>query len=257
LEPITNPPSRPSLTSLRTLRVGRLVPIVLLGAAIWYLGRLGLWPLAALVVAGFELVPQLAGGREPEARVPAIIVGASTALIIALLPKAISQVVVAILYIGWRVWQDRAHSQLTPVLANLLIVEAVGFEAIFLAAAVRHWATPIILALVWLVAYVPVYLVLNSRRERAAAVLAAAWAMVAAELAWVFMTWLVSYIAQASYVIIPQPALILTTLAYCFGSIYFAQRQNKLNRARLTEYLLIAVILLAVVIAGTPWRGSV
>lgn len=248
-----NLPALRSLINPRSL--GRAGLIVLLAGAIWYLGRVGLWGVAALLVVGFELWPRRRVSQS--SRLTAAVVGVSTALIVGFLPKAVAQISVAALYGSWRLYFEQISSSQTPTLGNLLVVEAVAFEAIFLGAAVEGWPTPVVLVLAWAAAFGPVYVILRARHERGATSLAAAWALVAAELTWVFMTWLVSYISPGNYVIIPQPALILTTLAYCFGSIYAAQRQGKLNRGRLTEYLLIAVILLAVVIAGTPWRGTV
>ncbi len=135
-------------------------------------------------------------------------------------------------------------------------MQAVAFEALFLMAAVWHTPRPVLLALIWITVYATTYQLLAGRQERAAGLLAAAWALAATEAAWVFLTWLVSYIAPGQYIIVPQPTLVLTALAYCFGNIYAAQRRGLLNRSRLTEYLLIGLILIWIVIAGTPWRGT-
>lgn len=235
----------------------RLATIAVLGVVLWYLSRQGLWWLAAVFVAMFEIFPGPFDRTHLLERLSFIIMGISAALIVTLLPKAVSQTVVAALYVVWRMWQERDGSVAHLSLLNLLLLQVAALQALFLAAAVWNWSSPVMIVLVWAAAYTPVWIILKARGERGAGVLAAAWALVAAELTWVFMTWLVSYIAAASYWIAPQPALILSGLAYCFGSIYQAQRQGKLNRARLTEYLLIGVILIAIVIAGTPWRGSI
>jgi hypothetical protein len=71
------------------------------------------------------------------------------------------------------------------------------------------------------------------------------------------MQWLFTYTTAGGYLLVPQPALVLTALAYVFGSIYVAQREGKLSRGRLTEYLLIGLILIAIVAIGTSWRGSI
>jgi hypothetical protein len=99
--------------------------------------------------------------------------------------------------------------------------------------------------------------VVYRRGERAAGVMAATWGVVAVEIAWVLELWLFTYTSSGGYLLVPQPALILSALAYCFGSIYLSQRQGSLSRGRLTEYLLIGLILIAIVITGTPWRGSI
>jgi hypothetical protein len=154
------------------------------------------------------------------------------------------------------VWHDQFAVDTTAGLVKLLAVQALAFEALFLMAAVWQTPRPVLLVLVWAAVYATTYQVLAARHERGAGVLAAAWALTATEASWIFLTWLVSYVTPGQYLVVPQPALVLTALGYCFGSIYAAQRGGILNRARLTEYLLIGLILLGIVIAGTTWRGT-
>ena len=254
---ITNKAALPAPTSAWAVKLVRGLIILAMGAGVWYFGRENLWFFGFVLVAVFELASPVLDRARLWARVPHLITGASAVLIIMMLPKALSQLTVAALYVVWRTWQDRMTTRAASVFINLLIVQAIAFEALFLGAAVNRWPAALVIILSWIVAFLPVYRILGVRGERAAGVLAAAWALVVAELTWLFMTWLVSYIVEDNYLIVPQPALILTTLAYCFGNIYYAQRQGKLNRARLTEYLFIGIILLALVITGTRWRGNV
>jgi len=142
-------------------------------------------------------------------------------------------------------------------LGYLLVVQAVVFEAVFLMAAV--WRSPdvLVLALAWIGAYVSVYAVLSARGERAAGVMAATWAVITTEVGRVLLWWLFTYTMTGGYILVPQPALILTALAYCFGGIYLSQREGSLSRGRLAEYLLIGLILVGIVIVGTSWHGAV
>ncbi len=218
----------------------------------------GYWPVALCVVVAAELWPMrrrlnVAALNE---RATALVISMSAVLIIALLPKVVAQAAAGLLYITWAVWRTRTPAATPISFSGLLAVQALLFEAIFLLAAIWHPPRPLLLLLVWAGSYVTVVTTLEARGERAAGLLAAAWALVVTEAAWVFLTWLVSYIVPGAYVIVPQPTLVLTALAYCFGNIYLAQRAGTLNRARLTEYLLIGLILIWVVIAGTPWRGT-
>jgi hypothetical protein len=227
---------------------------------LWELSLRGLVVLAFVLVALVELWPlrRSLNAAALWTAVPGLVMGLSAALIIALLPKALAQIAVAVLYGLWRLWQERPAAGQLGDLARLLVTQAAAFEALFLMAATPQWhvGRPLMLVLVWLVTYATTYQVLAQRKERAAGVLAAAWALVATEASWVFLIWLVSYVVPGQYIIVPQPALVLTALGYCLGNIYLAQRQGSLNRARLTEYLLIGLILIWIVIAGTPWRGT-
>lgn len=225
--------------------------------------REGLWPLAVLAV--LFLVwwrGQSADGAVQKRsgfvinRVPHLLMALSAVLVIATTPRLATQVAVAILYIIWRVWWHGRREGAAPEFVNLLLVQAACFEAIFMMAAI--WRTPswLILILVWAVGYVSVFAALSRRGERAAGVMAATWGLVAAEISWVLLLWLFTYTTTGGYVLVPQPALILTALGYCFGSIYISQREGNLSRTRLAEYLLIGLSLIAIVIIGTSWRGT-
>lgn len=215
--------------------------------------------LAVLLVA--EVAPLIWGKRlhvrELLARATPFIVGASVIVVIALLPKAVSQLALAAAYGGWRVWRAWRPAAAPMRFVELLTIQAVLFEALFLAADIWHLARPLTLMLVWVGVYTLMYQPLAARGERTAGVLAAAWALVATEASWVFLTWMVSYVSIGHFIVMPQATLVLTTLAYCFGNIFLAQKAGTLNRARFTEYLLIGLILIWIVIAGTHWRGSI
>lgn len=223
-----------------------------------------LWPLAVIVIfiAEVGLVRPPGGVHRGDVvalvlrRMPAILMGISASLIIAVVPRFVSQVMVAILYGVVRLWWSTDKDDAATSLPGLLVVTAALFEALFLMAAVWRTAEWLILALVWLAAWTSVYAVLKNRAERVAGVMAATWALVCTEISWVLLRWLFTYTVTGGYILVPQPMLILTALAYCFGSIYVSQRKGSLSRARLTEYLLIGLILIAIVVTGTPWRGS-
>ena len=131
------------------------------------------------------------------------------------------------------------------------------FEAIFLMAAIWQIPSPIILIMVWTGAYLTVYATLIQRGDRSASVIAATWGVIATEISWVLLMWLITYTMHGGYVLVPQPALILTALAYIFGSILASSRQGNLSRARLSEYSVIGFVLVMIVVLGTSWRGNV
>jgi hypothetical protein len=244
----------------RLVHPNKLVSVAL-AVGVFFFAQRGLWPVAVMLVLAVELWGARGEAGEDwnkmlAGRVPMVLAGMGTALVIAVAPRLVTQVVVAGLYTVWRWWVSGEPSARKQSLPNLLVVQAVVFEALFLMAA--EWQTPewLVLLLVWTCSYLSVYSVLVRRGERAAAVMAATWALVAAEISWVLLRWLFVYTVNGGYLLVPQPALVLTALAYCFGSIYASQREGKLSRARLTEYLLIGLILIAIVITGTPWKGT-
>jgi hypothetical protein len=232
---------------------------VLVAAAVLFLARMhGWWPAAMLAVAGVEL-----RDRKWLEHANGLIVGLSVVLIVALVPRLATQVAVTLLYGGWLWWtaRSRRRDQAANML-QLLVVQAVAAEAVFLMEAI--WRpepvlnfVPLSLLLIWVSSYTSVYSILALRGERVAGIMAATWSLVAVEVSWVLMQWLFTYTTVGGYLLVPQPALVLTALAYVFGSIYVAQREGKLSRGRLTEYLLIGLILIAIVAIGTSWRGSI
>lgn len=245
--------------------VAALKAVVQAGLVLMLAQRTGLWPLAILVVLTVELWPLRLGGGVAKGgrmavvvdRAPALLMGLSVAMIIAVSPRFITQAAAAGLYVVWQVWWTFVRQDSRMGLANLLVVQIALFEAVFLMAAV--WRTPswIVLGLLWLGAYVSVYAVLSARKERIAGVMAATWAVVCVEVGWVLLLWLFVYTIGGGYLLVPQPALVLTALAYCFGNIYVSQREGTLSRGRLVEYLVIGLILIAIVAIGTSWRGGI
>ena len=255
---------RPAKLRLRTSPSLRLVAFgssCLLAFVVGWLAHFGLdrWWLvaaAAFVVTAVELAE-----RRPTIRstwltaVPFILFGSATAVVIALSPRALTQVLVAAGYAAWRCWRLTAGTRANHF-NELLVLLAVVFEAVFLAAAIWRVPTWACLVVVWACSYILVYQNLTVAGDRLARVLAATWSLIVAEVSWVFLNWLVTYVLFGSYIIVPQAALILTGLAYCFGGIYWSQRQQALTRARLAEYLLITLLLVVIVASSTPWRGT-
>jgi hypothetical protein len=237
----------------------RYTSILLVALLVWKFSVIGYWPLAFILICLLELAGpwrSLRVHRLVQAT-PRLIAGFSASWMIALYPRALTQIGVAVAYLLWRAWLENhserlAHRNLVIALAT----QAFAFEAIFLAAAI--WDVPkiVLLTLVWVAAYSCTYHLLVQRQDRAAGLLAAAWALIATEVSWVCLAWLVSYTILQGYFIVPQPAIILTVMGYCFGSIYLAQRQNQLGRRRLAEYLIITLAIILIVVAGTTWKGS-
>lgn len=251
----------------RPIWPGLVAAVVEAGLVLYLAQRQGLWVLALVVVAAFELWRVRPAGAAKSGRrggelwkqMPALLMGMSVVLIVAVSPRLVTQVAVVLAYVVWRWWWGQSGVESQTRLANLLVLQAVMFEAVFLAAGVWRHSLPewLVMVLVWAGAYLSVYEALVRRGERAAAVMAATWALVATEVSWVLLLWLFVYTLPGGYLIVPQAAVVLTALAYCFGNIYASQRQGSLSRGRLTEYLLIGLILIAIVITGTPWRGSI
>jgi hypothetical protein len=185
-----------------------------------------------------------------------LLVKSSAALLIVLLPVEPVGILIAA---GLVAFQWSLERDLTPrhELMIALVTQFATLWAIFLGAAVWHLPAWLVLGLVWGSSLAVAHRLLASYEERNLWLLAAAWALIVTECAKVFSTWLVNYILPGGLAILPQPAVVLTALGYCLAGIYTAHRTAQLSKKRLTEYLLIGLCLIIIVIVGTKWSGSV
>ncbi|MFI5240507.1 MAG: hypothetical protein ACHQUB_02265 [Candidatus Saccharimonadia bacterium] len=178
--------------------------------------------------------------------------------IITLNPVLVPQIIIGALYGFWRSYlvSGDASKQFFRLRAAG-VTQALVFWAIFLSAAVWHWNVIIILILVWSSSWLISYQALNDKIDRSAGILSLTWALIAAECSWIFSLWLVNYILFNGLIIIPQPSLVLTAMGYCLAGIYVSHRRGQLSRARLVEYLMVGLVVLIIVIAGTKWNGVI
>lgn len=166
-----------------------------------------------------------------------------------------TEIGLGLIYLIWRLAAGQAD-QLRLRLWRLGFAAFITLTAIFTATAIWRWPVFVVLGLVWLSSWV-VARELLAPGERAGEILAAAWALVATEISYLFAVWLVSYILPGNILVVPQAAIVLAALGYCFMNIYIAHINAKLSRSRLAEYAIIGVCLLIIVMAGTKWNGAI
>lgn len=240
----------------------KLANTLILGAGLYVLGRYtpAVWPV--LLALAFEVYRL---GRRPAedwlelliGDSPLWVVTVSIGLLVGLLPRLVTQITLVVLLVIWRYWLEFGAVRLLAQLVVAGTMQFMALWAIFLAQSVWHWPTLLVLLLVWVASWLTARRVLASYDDPAVSVLASAWGLVAAQCAWVFSLWQVQYILLNGWVIVPQAAIVLTALGYCMGGIYVSHRRSQLSRSRLVEYLMIGLVLLAIVIAGTKWNGVI
>ncbi len=240
---------RPRLVTIG-LEVAQAVALVI-GAR--YLGP---WPtgLAWLALEGWRF--WRLGDRTTVGRLAVeAMVGLSLIILVVLNRLWGTEVALGLVYLVWRLAANRPD-QLRLRLWRLGSAAFLMLAAIFTATAIWRWPVFIVLVLVWLSSWL-VARELMVPGERAGEVLAAAWALVATEIAYLFAVWLVSYILPGNILVVPQAAIVLVALGYCFMNIYIAHINSKLSRSRLAEYAIIGLCLLIIVMAGTKWNGAI
>lgn len=237
-----------------------------LATTVLFLSHYGYAWLGAGVVMGVAAVRWFRSGRDLAALrklVPELLVGLSVTVLIGLNQPPVGQLVfpvasqltLAIFYAAFSMllWQTRG-ARLVPLVAG--VNQLLAVSAIFLATAFWHWPDSVMLAVLWLTSFANAWWFLESTKQKATQILAATWGLVVAELGWILYIWQVNYDIGSGYIIIPQAAIIIGGVGYCFVSILSAHSQKRLSRSRLIEYVAIGAALLAIVIAGTRWNGT-
>ncbi len=140
--------------------------------------------------------------------------------------------------------------RLSSILSLVLIVLLITSSSLMLVL----WHIPIvfIMVFVWLVSFIIAMwwlLPFMGRMEG----LAAIWALVCVELVWITSRWIVLYQLPRLKFIISQPALIVGSLAYSWGGMYYHHKKGTLTRPLLFEYLAVSVIVFVLVVAFTKW----
>jgi hypothetical protein len=237
------------MTQAKYVAVGAAEGLVLIGLVRW----LGLWwALAAALLWFYYWRRNLPAEQQP---LYAIGLGSLTVLL-ALNSHLNGQLLLVVGHASWRYYQAAgSDSPRFPILSAGWL-QFISLAAIFTAEAVWHWPIIIVLILGYLTS-ITIALNFFAAGERAVRALAAAWGLIVAEASFVFSVWLVQYVMPKGILLIPQSAVVITALGYCFGSIYLAHNTSKLSRARLAEYAIIGLCLIVIVIAGTKWNGSI
>lgn len=232
------------------------------------LARSGLWLVGVVALAAIGLYRSRKKGASwatASLDSPSGLVAVSMLILMALAPQVLSAWLLAAAFVVWLVWYEEFKSSKTVNASAVVaaISQLLALTAIFMAAVFWHWPTEVVLILVWLVGWLVADRFLRLHNERARPVMATAWALVATETSWIFLVWAVSYVVTLPArlggltIVLPQAAVVLSTLSYCLGGIYVSHANGRLNRARLVEYLMIGLGLIVMVIAGTRWNGVI
>lgn len=257
----------PKLKSAPAL-AGHTFYVLLESAAVFWVAHLGwaaadhpvngMWGMAAFgLSAAASLVFYVRAKERKLVLAVKLLLGFSFSLIILLSTNLSAALTAAALYavLILAYEQARLNDNIRLVIAG--VAQFATLWAIFLSGAAWKWPMIYLLLLTYGSAYVTATWLLDPYEERARALLASVWSLIASECAFVFSIWLVNYIVRGGWVIVPQAALVITALGYVFASIYLAHKDSKLGRWRLAEYLLIGLLLIVIVAVGTKWSGTI
>lgn len=179
----------------------------------------------------------------------------SAVVLVAISPQPVMQYVLVVLFVVLRLAIHMGSYRKYPG-ALALTMQFVSLSAIFSAAQVWRWPSAMVMIFAWGSSWLVARAFLVSMQDKQIGLLAGVWALVVAELAWIMSWWMIAYLSPGAYLIIPQAALLITGVAYVLGGIYRLHRTSQLSRNRLIEYLAVASVLLAIILAGTRWNGT-
>lgn len=147
----------------------------------------------------------------------------------------------------------KSRSGFDGAVSLLLIILSVTISS--LVQVLWHWPIFFVLAGVWLVSFVIALwwlLPFMGRLEGVAAI----WALVTVELVWVMSRWLVLYQLPRLKFIISQPSLLVASLAYSWGGMYYHHKKGTLTRPLLFEYLAVSSIVFILLVVLTKWTAG-
>ncbi len=165
-------------------------------------------------------------------------------------PLAILVVAVYGFILHEQVSSQRRFLALDNVISLVLIALLINIASLM--QVLWHWPAVLIMAFVWVFAFIIALwwlLPLIGRMEYIAAI----WAIVCVEICWVMSRWVVLYQLPRAKLVISQPALIIASLAYSWGGMYYHHKKGTLTRPLLFEYLAVSSIVFILVIVLTKW----
>lgn len=238
----------------------RFVPsLALVGIVVWL--SINQQPIVGAIVVAIACARKWFIGRSGEGSdwlkvTPFLIGGMSFLVIIALHTNLAVQIILGAAF--WLFWVWLAESASSKgVLAIAAVNQLLLCSAVFLAASLWQWPSGAVVGIMWAGSFLIADRVFEYSKERARLVMSASWALVVAELSWVFELWQVNYILPGGWLAIPQAAIVIIALAYSLGSIYLAHTLSHLSRRRLAEYIVISMVVIVIVLSGTKWNGVI
>ena len=180
-----------------------------------------------------------------------LVVAASTvALLLLATEDLLIQSLVAGFYYIWLVAIKPLKSHV-GVATQSAVCQFLGLNVIFLLG--RDIPASAVVVLAWLIAFVSADHLISAFHEKAHFIITLSWALIVAQLSWLFWRWLIVYSFFGDRILLPQAPIVITLLGYIFGSMYIDHTQTKLGRRRLIEYVILTFGLSIILIFGTQW----
>lgn len=176
-----------------------------------------------------------------------IFIGLSIVSFMAGTSNIITQLVWVILYAIWLVWL-KPKSRQVPVIAQALIAQTISLIAFY--QAFPESSIIVTVVAVWLICYASARHFFGVFEENHIKQLTHLWAWFGSIMAWILSHWVIFYMN------IPQLALVLTTVGYAFGLIYYLSSNNKFKQPAKTQIIAMMSIILLIIILFSDWQDK-
>lgn len=173
-----------------------------------------------------------------------IIVGISTVILMIHSGETGLQLTWAGLYLAWQLILKPSRSVI-GVASQALVGQTYGLMALFVAFPSASRLGLVVFG--WAICYLSARHYLSSFDEPYASMYAHMWGYFAAALMWLTSHWLIYY----SF--ISQPALLLTTLSFGLGGLYYLHETDRLSRFIRRQVVFIMVAVVLVVLVFSDW----
>lgn len=155
------------------------------------------------------------------------------------------QLLYAALWIVWLIFIKPRHDTLW-VSVQALLGQAVGLTAVF--SAFDHTSLFFIVLAVGSICFFCAHHFFYSFDEEHIRLLAYTWAFFGSAIAWILAHWLIYY-----YRVVAQPTLLLFTLAFSLGTLYYLDHFDKLSKTVRRQVVFILITIITVIIVFSDW----
>lgn len=155
-----------------------------------------------------------------------------------------------VLYVFW-LTIVKPSSKMYAVALQAIIGFSLGIVALFLVAG--DWSLLVLVIGAGLICYAGAHHFFDAFNDRYARLLSYTWAWFGASLTWVLGHWLLYY----GDTLIAQPALLLISIGYGLGALYYLEHQDRLTSLIGRQFVFIMVAITIIVLTLSDWGDKI
>jgi hypothetical protein len=155
-------------------------------------------------------------------------------------------------YIVWLLFLKPGSSSLL-IGIQALATQIIGLEALFWFA--DDISETLLIVASWTISLMAARHFLSAFEEPLAPLISQIWALFVAQLAWFLNRWLIVYTVYRN-IVVPQVVLVVGTVGFVIGSLYYLYKQDNLRKNFTRRYVLYGCVILVLIIAFSDWTAE-